>query len=211
MTLQKEFYEKQAKTILKHLEMRNMEGYYCSDSAAAVTLAMSLIPEHASVAWGGSATLEESGMMKALQESSRPLIDRDKAANAEEKKALQLQAFAADYYLMSCNAITFDGQLVNVDGSGNRVAALIYGPEHVILLVGMNKVAKDLDAALLRLRTQAAPLNAMRLKMNTPCGITGSCANCLSPDCICSQTVTIRYNRTPGRIKVLLIGETLGF
>lgn len=142
MTPMQEFYEKQASVIIKNLEKRNMEGYYCPDSKSAVEKAMSFLPDSAVVSWGGSMTLTECGMMEALNDSGLTLIDRSKAATPEETKAMYHQALCADYYFMSSNAITLDGKLVNIDGTGNRVAALTYGPDHVILLVGMNKVAK---------------------------------------------------------------------
>lgn len=206
-----EFYEKQASIIIKNLEKRNMEGYYFPDSKSAVKKAMSFLPDCAVVSWGGSMTLTECGMMDALKASGLTLIDRSQAVTPEETKAMYRQALSADYYFMSSNAITLDGKLVNIDGTGNRVAALTYGPDHVILLVGMNKAAKDEASALERIHTQAAPPNAMRLKMKTPCGLTGVCSDCTSKECICSQTLIIRYNRFKGRIKVILIGENLGY
>lgn len=211
MTPLKEFYEKQAQTIIKNLEKRNMEGYYFADSESAVKKALSLMGDGQTVAWGGSMTLTECGLMDALPQSSLILWDRDTAKTPEEKHAMQRQAFTANYYLMSTNAITLDGQLVNVDGNGNRVAALAYGPDHVIMMVGMNKVSVSLEEAMKRIRNMAAPPNTTRLNMKTPCYTTGVCHDCLSPDCICAHTIITRYNRSPGRIKVLLIGETLGY
>lgn len=212
MTPMQEFYEKQAAVIIKNLEKRNMEGYYCPDSKSAVEKAMSFLPDCAVVSWGGSMTLTECGMMDALNAASGlTLLDRSQASTPEETKAIYHQALCADYYFMSSNAITLDGKLVNIDGTGNRVAALTYGPDHVILLVGMNKVAKDETAALERLHTSAAPPNAMRLNLKTPCGLTGVCSDCTAQECICSQTLIIRYNRFKGRIKVILIGENHGY
>lgn len=206
-----QYHQTLAASIIKALEKRNMEGYYFATAKEAVAYIMSIIPEGSSVSWGGSATLSESGMMDALKSSSLTLIDRDTASSPEERTAIQRQAFCANYFFMSTNAITTDGELVNIDGSGNRVAALIYGPDHVMILAGMNKVAADVEAAITRVHTNAAPPNTIRLNLKTPCSATGICKNCLSPDCICAQTVITRYNRTPGRIKVFLIGETLGF
>ena len=206
-----QYYETLASTVIKGLEKRGMEGYYCASSAEAVEKIMSMIPENASVAWGGSATLAQTGMMQALLASDLRKIDRNAASSSEEKVRLEHESFYADYYFMSTNAITTDGELINVDGNGNRVAALVYGPEHVIILAGMNKVAADTEAAFQRLRTVAAPANTVRLKLNTPCSQTGTCKNCLSPDCICAHSVITRFNRHKGRIKVFLIGESLGF
>lgn len=194
----KEFYEKQAAVIIKNLKKRNMDGYYCASCADAVAKAMELIGKDSSVGFGGSMTLKECGLMDALNASDVRLLDRSEASGA-------------DYFLMSTNAITLDGQLVNIDGSGNRVASLIYGPAHVVIIAGMNKVAKDVDSAIERVHTTAAPPNAMRLSMNTPCGVTGVCADCLSADCICAHTVITRYSRISGRIAVILVGESLGY
>lgn len=205
------YYEKQAASIIRHLEKRNMEGYYCPDGKSAVTCALAMMEEGSTVTWGGSTTLEECGMQETLRDSSYILLDRDAAPTPEEKRVIYRQSFYADYYLMSSNAITLDGQLVNIDGNGNRVAALIYGPEHVFLFVGMNKVCVDLEAALKRIRNMAAPPNTTRLGLQTPCVKDGVCHNCLSSDCICAHTTITRYNRSPGRIKVFLIGETLGY
>ena len=206
-----QYYETMAASIIKGLEKRGMEGYYFPSSKEAVASILSMIPSGSSVSWGGSVTLSESGMMDALKSADLELIDRSSAKSPQEKKSLERSAFGADYYFMSTNAITTDGELVNVDGNGNRTAALIYGPDHVMILAGMNKVAADAEAAVRRIHTQAAPPNAIRLGLHTPCSQTGICRDCLSPDCICAHTVITRFNRIPGRIKVFLIGETLGF
>lgn len=172
---------------------------------------MSMIPEGSSVSWGGSETLSRTGMMDALRAADLELLDRGAAGSPEEKKAIERRAFGADYYFMSTNAITADGELVNVDGNGNRVAALVYGPDHVMILAGMNKIAADEEDAIRRVHTKAAPPNTVRLNLKTPCSQTGVCKDCLSPDCICAHTVITRYNRIRGRIRVFLIGEELGF
>lgn len=211
MTPMKEFYEKQAATIIKRLEKRNITGYYCPDSASAAEKALSLIEDGSTVSWGGSMSLKECGLIEALKNAPVTLWDRADAKTPEEVQAIYRKAFLADYYLMSSNAITLDGQLVNIDGNGNRVAALTFGPAHVILVVGMNKVTKTVEEALDRIHNVAAPPNAVRLNTNTPCGATGVCSDCLSPQCLCSQVLITRYSRTPGRIHVLLVGESLGF
>ena len=211
MTPLQTYYDNLAATMIKKMEKRGFDAYYCPDSKSAVEKVLALMPKGSSVSWGGSMTLEETGLQDALTCTDYRLIDRDKAANPAEKKALQRQAFYADFYLMSANAITKDGILVNIDGNGNRVAALAWGPEHVLILAGMNKVEPNLEAAIARVRHTAAPANALRLNLHTPCSQTGVCADCLGPDCICSQTVITRFNRNKGRIKVLLIGENLGY
>ena len=203
-------YEVQAATIIKNLKKRGMDGYYCPDSKSAVKLVLSMFPEGSTITWGGSESLKESGLMDALKNAPVELWDRD-LVKPEEKHAFYQKSFSANYYLMSSNAITLDGQLVNVDGNGNRVAALAYGPDHVILLVGMNKVTADLESAVKRIQTNAAPPNTMRLGLNTPCAKDGVCHNCFSPSKICSMLHITQFNRQPGRIHVVLVGETLGF
>ncbi len=211
MAILSQYYETMAHTIIKGLEKRNMEGFYFSTSKEAVDKIMELIPQGASVSWGGSVSMKESGLADALAAADITGIDRSAASSPEEKRVLELQSFGADYYVMSTNAITQDGELVNIDGNGNRAAALIYGPKHVIILAGMNKVAADAAAAIERVHTHAAPPNAMRLGLQTPCALTGVCKDCLCKDCICAHTVVTRYSRHPGRIKVFLVGEALGF
>lgn len=211
MTPTSQYYETMAATIIKGLEKRQMEGYYFASASEAVSKIMAMLPEDSVISWGGSETLEETGMLEALKSSGLTLLDRSAAGSPAEKKELQRKAFSADYYFMSTNAVTTDGELVNIDGNGNRVAALICGPEHVFILAGMNKVAADVEAAIKRVHTYAAPPNAVRLNLKTPCSLTGVCKDCVSKDCICGHTVVTRYNRIPGRIKVFLIGETLGF
>lgn len=211
MTPKKQNYENTAKTIIKNLEKRQMKGWYCEDSAAAVQKVLELVPEHASITWGGTMTMEECGLMTALKEGDYTLIDRLAASTPEEKKELYAKAVCADYFFMSTNAITLDGELINVDGSGNRVACLCNGPDHVIILAGMNKVAASVEEGHSRARNTAAPINALRLNKKTPCAITGTCGNCQSSDCICSQIVVTRRSHIPGRIQVILIGEELGY
>lgn len=206
------FYETQAKTMIKQLEKRRMEGYYCPTREDAVKTAMALTAEHTTVSFGGSMTLAETGILDALRKRSDiRLIDRNLAHTPEEIKQAYRDSFCADTYFMSTNAITLDGQLVNVDGNGNRVAALIYGPDQVIVVAGMNKVVTSTDDAIRRVHNIASPPNCIRLHKNTPCAVTGMCAECLGDDCICSQTVITRRSGTVGRIKVLLVGEELGY
>lgn len=211
MSPKKQYYEKTANTIIANLENRQMKGWYCEDSAAAVKKVLELVPEHASVTWGGTMTLEECGLMDALKKESYTLIDRLSAKTPEEKKTLYAKAVCADYFFMSANAITLDGELVNIDGAGNRVACLCSGPDNVIVLAGMNKVVASVEEGHDRVRNVAAPINALRLNKKTPCAATGKCSKCQSPDCICSQIVVTRRSHIPGRIQVILIGEELGY
>ena len=187
-----------------------MEGYYCSDSKSAVQKALSLIPEGSTVTWGGSESIKECGLVDALKDAPITIWDR-KDVKPEDMKAFYLKAFSANVYLMSSNAITLDGQLVNIDGTGNRIAALTYGPDRVILIVGMNKVCPDLESAITRVHNVAAPPNCMRLNIENPCTKDGICHNCLSPTKICNMLHVMHFNRFPGRIQVVLVGEQLGY
>jgi hypothetical protein len=211
MSVLKDFYEKQAATLIKNMAKRNITGYYCPNSASAVEKALSLIPENSTVSWGGSMSIKECGLMDALKNAPVTLWDRSTAKTPEEVKAMYRQAFCADYFLMSTNAITLDGELVNIDGTGNRVAALSYGPDHILMIVGMNKVTATLEEALDRTHNIAAPPNAVRLQTETPCGKTGVCGNCLAPQCLCNQILVTRHSRVTDRIQVILVGESLGF
>lgn len=200
-----------ANTIIKNMAKKNLEGYYCATSAEAVEKALSLMPEGSSVTWGGSMSVIECGLMDAIHQKNYELIDRDEAKTPEEARIMYARQVMADYYLMSTNAITIDGELVNIDGRANRVSCLCWGPQNVIIIAGMNKVANDVEDALKRVRNFAAPPNTVRLNKNTPCSQTGRCGDCYSPDCICSQVVITRRSSTPNRIKVILVGEELGY
>lgn len=212
MDIMKNYYEKLAATVIANLNKRQIEGHYCPTSQDAVKLALSLLPQNAVVGFGGSMTLAETGMLDALKANpSIKLLDREAAQTTAEKEDVYRSHFGADAYFMSSNAITTDGELVNIDGSGNRVAALIFGPKEVIILAGMNKIVPSVQEAVNRVRSTATPPNCIRLNKQTPCAAAGICADCLSPDCICNQIVVTRRSGKQGRIKVLLIGETLGF
>lgn len=205
-------YETLAHTVIKNLAKRNMEGIYCATAKEACEKALSYVTEGAAVSFGGSMTLAETGTLDALKSRTDiRLIDRANAQTPEELKQIYRDAFSADFYFMSTNAITIDGELVNIDGNGNRAAALVYGPETVIIIAGMNKVAKNTEEAISRVHTIASPMNCKRLDRNTPCAATGVCADCLSPDCICCHTVITRYSRFKNRIKIILVGEELGY
>ena len=197
--------------IIANLKKWNMEGYFYEDSASCVRAILDLIPDGSSISWGGSASVQESGMMDALKNGSYELIDRSLAKTPEEQREIYGRTVMSDYYFMSTNAITYEGELVNIDGNGNRVACLIHGPRHVIIIAGMNKVATTLEGAFERARTMACPPNAVRLDKKTPCAATGKCGNCLSPDCFCNQIVVTRRSGHTGRIKVFLVAEDLGF
>ena len=211
MSFQTESYANTAKTILSNLEKRNMKGYYCENAEEARKLIQSLIPVHATVTWGGSETLVETGIMDTLKQGDYILLDRKEAKTPEESRALYGRIVTADYFLTGTNAITLDGELINVDGIGNRVACLITGPQHVLVVAGMNKVSVTEEDGIRRVRNIAAPPNSIRVGANTPCSTTGVCKDCQSPDCICCQTVITRRSRVKDRITVILIGESYGF
>lgn len=197
-----------AQKVMKGLESRNMKTFYAHDREEALKIALSIIPESSSVSMGGSVSVHEIGLVKALKEGNYEFIDRDEM---EDKRAAALMAFDADFFLASCNAITEDGELVNIDGNANRVAAIAFGPKKVLFIVGMNKVCKDLDMAMKRARNVAAPINSQRFGIDTPCVKTGSCFDCKSPDTICCQFLITRYSRHKGRIHVILVNDNLGF
>lgn len=211
MSAKQEYYKNIAETVIKNLAKRRMEGYYCESSAEAVKLALSLMPKGSSIGWGGSVTLSECGLMDAISNGDYKLLDRSLAKSKEEQKEIYGKIFGADFFLTSTNAITIDGELINVDGRANRVCYICYGPENVIVIAGMNKLVSDVDCGIKRVHDIASPKNTVRLNRKTPCAVTGHCADCLSPDCICAQTVITRLSLVPNRIKVILVGEELGY
>ena len=200
-----------AAKVVKSLKNRHFDAYYCKTSDEAAQLVLSLIPEGESVSWGGSQTVQHLGLPEKLHAGNYEVLDRDQAKDDEEKQRIYRAVFSCDTYLTSMNAISEDGQLVNVDGNGNRVAAIAFGPRQVIVVAGINKIVKSLEDAVVRARTVASPINVQRFSLKTGCKMTGSCENCTLPDCICTYVVTTRVSRPAGRIKVVLIGETLGY
>ncbi len=197
-----------AKTVISGLESRNMSGYYAKDKEEALKLALELIPEGSSISMGGAMSVHEIGLSETLKAGNYNFIDRDAF---EDKRAAMLAAYDADVFLASCNAMTSDGILVNIDGNANRVSAIAQGPKKIVFVVGMNKVCPDLDSALKRARNVAAPANVQRFNLSTPCAKTGKCMDCKSPDTICCQFLITRYSRHKDRIHVILVGEDLGF
>ncbi|ABX43627.1 lactate utilization protein [Lachnoclostridium phytofermentans] len=207
----KQYYENLADSLIEKFNQRGIEGYYCDNKEEALTVAKRFLTPGCSVSWGGSMTLDEIGLLDEFHNSDYIIYDRNKAKTPEERSELYGKIVTADYYFMSSNAITLDGKLVNIDGSGNRVACLITGPKNVIVIAGMNKIVTDEATAMERVRNMAAPPNAIRLNKKTPCAELGRCANCLVPDCICSSIVITRRSHIPYRLKVILIGEELGY
>lgn len=203
--------EKLAAKIIKNLERRHIKGYYCPTTSDAVKLVSSLIEDGSSVTWGGSMTIRDMGIPSALHERNMLTVyDRDLAPTREEAQQIYLKAFSCDYYLSSINGLSEEGEIVNVDGTGNRVAAITFGPKNVIFVVGINKVTQDVDAALKRARSTAAPINTARFDISTPCKIDGVCHNCNSADCICNYIHILR-NSPRGRHQVVIVGENLGY
>lgn len=211
MTPKQLAFQTAAQTTIQNLQKRNMEGYFFEDSTACVDFLTDMIKEDSVISWGGSESIKECGLMDALQKGNYQLIDRFSAKTPEESRELYAKSVLSDYYLMSTNAITFDGELINIDGNGNRVACLIHGPKNIIIVVGMNKLVANVEAGYLRVRNTASPANAKRLNRNTPCFHTGKCGNCLSDDCMCNHVVITRRSGIPGRIKVFFIAEELGY
>lgn len=205
------YYEKRGKLLVKNLKSRHFDAYYCSDAKVALNKALEWIPEGASVGWGGTMSAKEIGLQDAIRSGNYRAIDRENAQSQEEKEELSMQCLSADVFLTGANGLSLDGQMVNVDGTGNRVAAIIYGPKTVIVIVGMNKVCDTLDEALKRAREVASPMNMQRFMRDTPCATTGVCADCKSEACICNQIVITRHCRPVGRIKFLIVGEDLGY
>ena len=197
-----------AQKVIKGINSRNMTGYYAATREDALRQALALIPEGSAVTMGGGMSVHEIGLVDALKAGSYNFIDRDEYA---DKRAAMLAAYDADVFLSSANAITEDGVMVNIDGNANRVSAIAQGPKKVIFIVGLNKVCSDLDGAMKRARNVAAPINAQRFGLDTPCAKTGACFDCKSPDTICCQFLITRFSRHPGRIHVILVNDNLGF
>ena len=211
MDVRKMRNEALGRRVVKALEARNMEACYAATREEAVRRALELIPEGSTINMGGSASVRECGLTDAVCSGNYIFYDRDRAETPEEKTEIALKAFTCDWYLGSVNAMTEDGVIVNVDGNANRIAAYAFGPKNVLLIVGMNKVVKTEEDAMHRARNEAAPINAQRFGIDTPCVKNGSCFDCKSPECICCQIMVTRFSRIPKRIKVILVDENLGF
>lgn len=196
-----------AQTVIKGLESRNMTGYYAADKEEAVKKALEVIGKGSTVAMGGCQSAHEIGLIQALEEGDYNYIDR---SNMTPRESL-MAAYDADVFLSSANAMTNDGIMVNIDGNSNRVSCIAQGPKKVVFIVGMNKICSDLDEAMKRARNVAAPANAQRFDVKTPCKVTGKCADCKSSDTICCQFLITRYSRHEGRIHVILVNDTLGY
>lgn len=197
--------------VVKALESRNMEAYYVKTKEEALEKALELIPEGSSVSWGGTMSAQEIGLTQALKDGEYVVYDRETVGTREEKEEIAHKALNCDFFLGSTNAISEDGVMVNIDGNSNRVAAYAYGPKNVLLIVGMNKVVKTEADAMSRAKNEAAPINAQRFGIDTPCVKNGSCFDCKKLECICCQILITRYSRVAKRTKVILVDENLGF
>ena len=211
MTPNELYYKKRGEILVKNLKSRHFDAWYCDTKEEALQKALEIIPEGCTVGWGGAASAQQIGLMQALNDGNYNTIDRDRLPTPAEKEQAAKDCLSADFFLTGANALSLDGQMVNIDGNGNRVAAIIYGPKNVLVIAGMNKVMDDLDAAIHRARTVAAPINKQRFDPNTPCAVTGVCADCKADGCICNHIVVTRHTRIPGRTKFILVGEDLGF
>ena len=205
------YYNKRGEILVKNLKSRHFDAYYCENKEDALAKAMELIPKGASVAWGGALSADQIGLTEVIRSGNYHVIDRSAGKTPEEQKEIIRNWLFSDVFLTGANALSLDGQMVNIDGTGNRVAAICYGPGTVLVVAGMNKVEDTLDAAIRRARTVAAPMNKQRFRNQTPCEITGVCADCKSEGCICNQIVITRHCRPVGRIKFIIVGEDLGF
>lgn len=204
------YYQKRGELLVKNLRSRHYEAYFCETKEQALEKALELIPKGATVGWGGAMSAQQIGLLDAINNGEYNAIDRDKTPNRVEREKAMKRCLLADVFITGANALSMDGQMVNIDGNGNRVAAIVYGPESIIVVAGMNKVMDTLETAVIRARTIAAPMNKQRFALQTPCEITGNCGDCKSEGCICNQILVTRNSKPAGRIKVILVGEELG-
>ena len=204
------YYEKRGTQLVKQLKNRHFDAYYCSTKEEALQKALELIPKGSSVGWGGAMSAQQIGLLDAVRAGEYVALDREACTTAEEKNAIARKCLDADVFITGANAMSMDGQMVNIDGFGNRVAAIIFGPKKVLVIAGMNKVVDTLEAAVQRARTVAAPANQQRFGHNNPCTVTGTCADCKSESCICNHIVITRHCRPVDRIQFILVGEALG-
>ena len=208
MTPKELYTDKRAQILVRNLQNRHFGAYYCKTKEEALAKALELIPEGATVGWGGATSAQQIGLLDAVHDPKYRCIDRD---TAPDRAQAMRECLWADVFITGANAISLDGQMVNIDGIGNRLAAICYGPKSIVVIAGMNKVADSLELAVQRARTVAAPINKQRFPGDTPCLVTGSCADCRSEACICNEILVTRNCRPAGRIQFVLVGEELGF
>ena len=208
--MEKAYFEKRGQILVKNLKNRHFDAWYCDSKEDALAKVLELIPEGAKIGWGGVLSAQQIGLFDALRSGNYDLLDRDLCKTQEEREQMMKDALFADVFLTGANGLSLDGQMVNIDGTGNRVGAIIYGPKKVIVIAGMNKVCDTMEEAVKRAREVAAPLNMMRFMKDTPCAATGKCGDCKAEGCICNQIVITRHCRPVGRIQFVLVGEQLG-
>ena len=205
------FYDKRGEILVKNLQKRHFEAYYCATKEEALKQVLSLMPEGSTVGWGGAVSAAQVGVQEAVHAGNYTVIDRDQFSDPAEKLRCMRRCFDADYFITGANALSLDGQMVNIDGNGNRVGMIVYGPKNIIVVAGMTKVCPSVEDAVKRARTIAAPMNQQRFGLPNPCSCTGVCADCLSESSICNQILITRNCKPAGRIKFVLVGEELGF
>lgn len=211
MDPKKAYYSLRGNRLVVELQKRHFDAFYCEDKAQALQKALELIPDGCKVGWGGATSAEQVGLLNAMRTGKYNVIDRDKAATPQERERLMRECLTADVFISGANALSMDGQMVNIDGIGNRVAAIVYGPGKILIIAGMNKVEDDLAAAVQRARTVAAPINKQRFPAVTGCAVSGVCSDCKADGCICNQILITRNCKPAGRIAIILVGEELGF
>ncbi len=205
------YYDKRGALLVKNLRRRHFDAHYCATKEEALAKALELMDTGSTVGWGGATSAEQVGLLKAIRTGDYTALDRDTCPDAQSREAMMRACFGADWFITCANGLSLDGQMVNIDGNGNRVGAIIYGPKKVLVIAGMNKVCASLEDAVTRARTVAAPMNQQRFGLPNPCTQTGACADCLSESCICNQIVITRHCKPAGRIVFVLVGEELGF
>ena len=208
--MEKAYFAKRGPILVKNLRNRHFDAWYCDTKEEALQKVLELIPEGAKIGWGGVLSAQQIGLFDALRAGNYNLLDRDLCQTQEEREQMMKDALFSDVFLTGANGLSLDGQMVNIDGTGNRVGAIIYGPKKVIVIAGMNKVCDTLEEAVKRAREVAAPLNMMRFMKDTPCAATGKCGDCKAEGCICNQIVITRHCRPVGRIQFIVVGEDLG-
>ena len=204
-------FDKRGEVLVKALQKRHFEAYYCASKDEALKQVLALIPEGSTVGLGGAVSAAQVGVQEAVHAGNYNVIDRDQFSDPAEKLRCMRECFNADYFITGANAISLDGQMVNIDGNGNRVGMIVYGPKNIIVVAGMNKVCASIEDAVKRARTVAAPMNQQRFALNNPCTCTGVCTDCISESSICNQILITRHCKPAGRIKFVLVGEELGF
>lgn len=211
MSVKSKFHEARCQKAVKALIKNGFDAIYVSTKEEAVKKALELVPQNAKVGVAGSVTIRDLGIVDELKDRGLEIFDHHMVDTPEEKNRMRKGQLTCDVFFASTNALTLDGKLVNIDGTGNRVAAMIFGPGHVVLIVGANKITDNLEQAMDRAKQVAGPMNAMRLKTKTPCATTGYCSDCQSEDRICKITTIIEYKPNLTNFTVIVVGEEIGY